>query len=472
MSKNFNVGDKVKVKRNGRTGVIKINDNSDSLPIKIIYDITGCCEWCAGGELELLKSAIHSEKIEVVYNNLETIVITRDDSGEYKKGVAKCNPTDTYDKEYGFLLAYARAKGKDHLPVIDLRKVETLTPVEEPAEKLFKVGDKVRIIKNLNSRYGCLDASFGEHETPLYQLVGKIATITRITPYFNGFLDDYHLETDDGKVSICEPIDVEPAEEELSPKFKVGDLVKGLSDKYGYTNTKMTKGIVKEVCKNLIRVQILEHAHFNGIDTIFGVNPDDFELIPSEPEKPTLKVGDRVKVKDNLIGGRSYDGLYVMHEMIEEKGKYFIIDRVKSCGHFALKGLDWCWNAEILELVEFKVGDVVKVKDDLIIDNEYDDGTRFASWMSNAKGKYFSIENEGALGNYRLKGAKGFYSPSMIEPAPKNTMTWEQAYKSEKQIKPYKIDCLFNSADKWFSTAGWSIRTVEELKSGLWEVEG
>ena len=59
-------------------------------------------------------------------------------------------------------------------------------------------------------------------------------------------------------------------------KIKVGDIVKGISDKYGITNTKMTKAVVTETKGSQIRVAIIEHL--DGHNGYFDVSPEDFSV--------------------------------------------------------------------------------------------------------------------------------------------------------------------------------------------------
>jgi hypothetical protein len=56
--------------------------------------------------------SLTKENIEVIYHNNETIVLIKCDK-KYYRGTSKCNPEDTYNREYGFLLAYQRAKAKE-----------------------------------------------------------------------------------------------------------------------------------------------------------------------------------------------------------------------------------------------------------------------------------------------------------------------------------------------------------------------
>jgi hypothetical protein len=49
------------------------------------------------------------EIIEVIYHGKETIVLIKTE-GKYYKGVCSCNYQDVYNKEFGFRIAYDRAR--------------------------------------------------------------------------------------------------------------------------------------------------------------------------------------------------------------------------------------------------------------------------------------------------------------------------------------------------------------------------
>ena len=59
--------------------------------------------------------------------------------------------------------------------------------------------------------------------------------------------------------------------------IKTGDFVKGITNDYVITNTKMTRGVVTDVCDGSIVVQVLDHD--DGDTGIFTVNPEKFEVI-------------------------------------------------------------------------------------------------------------------------------------------------------------------------------------------------
>ena len=59
--------------------------------------------------------------------------------------------------------------------------------------------------------------------------------------------------------------------------IKIGDFVKGMTNDYGITNTKMTRGVVTDVRDGSIVVRVLDHD--DGDTGVFTVNPKKFEVI-------------------------------------------------------------------------------------------------------------------------------------------------------------------------------------------------
>ena len=59
--------------------------------------------------------------------------------------------------------------------------------------------------------------------------------------------------------------------------IKIGDFVRGISDVYTITNTKMTKGIVTYVADEFVKVKIIEHD--NDRTGTYCVDPKQFEVI-------------------------------------------------------------------------------------------------------------------------------------------------------------------------------------------------
>ena len=59
--------------------------------------------------------------------------------------------------------------------------------------------------------------------------------------------------------------------------IKIGDFVKGITNDYGITNTKMTRGVVINVYKRNIEVRVLDHD--DGETGVYTVDPKKFEVI-------------------------------------------------------------------------------------------------------------------------------------------------------------------------------------------------
>ena len=59
--------------------------------------------------------------------------------------------------------------------------------------------------------------------------------------------------------------------------IKIGDFVKGITNDYGITNTKMTRGVVTDVRDKSIVVRVLDHDA--GETGVYTVDPKKFEVI-------------------------------------------------------------------------------------------------------------------------------------------------------------------------------------------------
>lgn len=77
--------------------------------------------------------------------------------------------------------------------------------------------------------------------------------------------------------------------------MKVGNIVKGISDKYATTNKKMKKAIVTKVSGEDITVKILEHEE--NIKGVFAIDKDSVEIIGE------VKPFDRESVLELLRNG-------------------------------------------------------------------------------------------------------------------------------------------------------------------------
>ena len=57
--------------------------------------------------------------------------------------------------------------------------------------------------------------------------------------------------------------------------IRIGDFVKGITSDYAVTDTKMTRGLVTDVCDGSIVVRVLDHD--DGADGTYTVDPKDFD---------------------------------------------------------------------------------------------------------------------------------------------------------------------------------------------------
>ena len=76
---------------------------------------------------------------------------------------------------------------------------------------------------------------------------------------------------------------------------KIGDFVKGITNDYGITNTKMTRGVVINVYERNIAVRVLDHD--DGEIGVYTVDPEKFEVIGHQ------KQFDRAEVLELLENG-------------------------------------------------------------------------------------------------------------------------------------------------------------------------
>lgn len=69
-----------------------------------------------------------------------------------------------------------------------------------------------------------------------------------------------------------------------------------------------------------------------------------------------FKVGDKVRIKNGLVGGIHYDGVYFTYGMAELGGKVFTVERAEAGGRYYLNdGYGYCWTESTLEPIEEKL---------------------------------------------------------------------------------------------------------------------
>lgn len=94
--------------------------------------------------------------------------------------------------------------------------------------------------------------------------------------------------------------------------IKIGDFVKGITNDYCITNTKMTRGVVTDVRDEIIVVRVLDHD--DGDTGIFTVNPKKFEVIGHQKQfdraevLKLLKDGCKKAILDYDLSGANLRG--------------------------------------------------------------------------------------------------------------------------------------------------------------------
>ena len=85
-----------------------------------------------------------------------------------------------------------------------------------------------------------------------------------------------------------------------------------------------------------------------------------------------FKVGDKVKLRDDLEVGRDYGGITFLRDMKDLQGKELTIDRISRQGNYILKEGRFYYSEEMLEkvtdtddLLEFALGKLNMTKDEL-----------------------------------------------------------------------------------------------------------
>lgn len=180
-----------------------------------------------------------------------------------------------------------------------------------------------------------------------------------------------------------------------------------------------------------------------------------------------FKVGDRVRVRNDLMVDAFYDdGCKFIKAMEYMSGEAGEVVGVEEDGRYKIKfDCDgYCYphrfSNSMLEPINnerFKIGDKVRVKDDLIVDTFYDDGCKFISNMKDTLGKVGEIvrisRNEERI-RYIIKlDSDDYYNPycfskSMLEHITKN---------NKMEIYRMDDDCPYDFLNKfWVINSIWA----------------
>jgi len=88
-----------------------------------------------------------------------------------------------------------------------------------------------------------------------------------------------------------------------------------------------------------------------------------------------FKVGDRVKIRQDLVAGTLYDDLCFVGDMVEFLGKETTVSHIDTIGYYSLDECsDWSWNDAMLEDIEIDNNSLLKEAS-----KRYSIGTKFKS---------------------------------------------------------------------------------------------
>lgn len=140
-----------------------------------------------------------------------------------------------------------------------------------------------------------------------------------------------------------------------------------------------------------------------------------------------FKVGDKVKIKSDISMTRTYNGgCKVTKEMLDKIGaietiKYVNAHLLNGEARYTITNSGYFWTDDMLERVEdtmkYKVGDKVRVREDLIVDKDYGEEC-FVRGMVIMKGKEVTIEAAyDDVKKYRIKECGFNWTEEMFEDA-------------------------------------------------------
>jgi hypothetical protein len=153
--------------------------------------------------------------------------------------------------------------------------------------------------------------------------------------------------------------------------------------------------------------------------------------------KAKFKVGDLVMVTEGFEDGKEYkskiDGdvyTYGQCGEVELEGK---ILKVKTVGEWQLWEAEYQFNSEhpavsemflekVGEKAKFKVGEEVRVREDLVVGAYYMFDVKFIGNMGRTRGEVMTLERIIRNGHYNLMGSDCYYTDDMLEKVEKVTI--------------------------------------------------
>ena len=152
------------------------------------------------------------------------------------------------------------------------------------------------------------------------------------------------------------------------------------------------------------------------------------------------KVGDKVRVRTDLVDCKNYGEINYVSDMDEWKGKVVTISFVGNDNYYEIEEdtEKWAWSDEMFENVDknkkYKIGDKVRVRNNLFVNEQYGNGVWFRNDMARYEGQVVTIskvENRDTC--YRIKEDTRKYKWGWVDEM------FEDVVETKNKNKKYKI---------------------------------
>jgi len=139
-------------------------------------------------------------------------------------------------------------------------------------------------------------------------------------------------------------------------KFKPRDKVIGKKDNFYIRLSDKAIGEVLEVSeKGRLKIQLVKvlEGHKNPVEAVVGYIGEHYDPVYFElwEEKTMYVVGDKARVRSDLVAGIKYGGVRFCSEMFDCMGQIITVTRVDEDGHCDCTENHWHWSPEMLEPV-------------------------------------------------------------------------------------------------------------------------
>lgn len=183
------------------------------------------------------------------------------------------------------------------------------------------------------------------------------------------------------------------------------------------------------------------------------------------------KVGDKVRVKNNLVVGERYGSEIVITEMRALSGKKVTINTKLSNGKYFIKELDFCWTNEMLEPIKEEEEMKIYKIDELIEGVEYKgagSGEKYKICCDNLYLKegndwekvilsYLEFKGMGFVEcEFEPKGLEKFFYPQIVSEDGVSQMSWTGGRVDHRIKRAVGVYRTWEQAQEKARELGWA----------------